>query len=106
LMVGLAGPETGLDPKDPHGTLSSQVQAVVDLYGPADLVHRGRDHVMLPGTQADRPDLYKQASPVTHVRKGNPPVLILHGTKDATVPVEQSQRMAEALKQAGVEHQL
>jgi len=106
LMVGLAGPETGLDPKDPHGTLSCQVQAVVDLYGPADLVHRGRDHVMLPGTWADRPDLYKQASPVSHARKGNPPVLILHGTKDATVPVEQSQRMAEALKNAGVEHEL
>ena len=42
----------------------------------------------------------------THVRKGKPPVLILHGTKDATVPVEQSQRMAEALTQAGVEHEL
>jgi dipeptidyl aminopeptidase/acylaminoacyl peptidase len=42
---------------------------------------------MLPGTQADKPDLSKQASPVTHARKGNPPVLILHGTRDATVPV-------------------
>ena len=61
---------------------------------------------MLPGTRADRPDLYEQASPVSHARKGNPPVLILHGTKDATVPVEQSQRMAEALKNAGVEHEL
>src|SRR5262245_34558265 len=106
LMVGLAKPEAGLDPKGPYGTFSCQVQAVVDLYGPADLVHRGRDYVMLPGTLADKRDLYKQASPVTHVRKGNPPVLILHGTKDATVPVEQSQRMAEALKQAGVEHEL
>jgi acetyl esterase/lipase len=106
LMVGLTGPEAGLDPKGPYGTLSCQVQAVVDLYGPADLVRRGRDQVMLPGTQADKPDLYKQASPVTHARKGNPPVLILHGTKDATVPVEQSQRMAEALKRAGVEYDL
>jgi dipeptidyl aminopeptidase/acylaminoacyl peptidase len=61
---------------------------------------------MLPGTQADKPDLYKQASPVTHARKGNPPVLILQGTRDATVPVVQSQRMAEALKKAGVEYEL
>jgi acetyl esterase/lipase len=106
LMVGLTGPEAGLDPQGLYGTFSTQVQAVVDLYGPTDLVHRGRDHVMLPGTQADKPDLYKQASPVTHVRKGNPPVLILHGTKDATVPVEQSQRLAEVLKKAGVEYEL
>src|SRR5205823_2479278 len=103
---GLTGPEAGLDPKAPYGAFSTRVQAVVDLYGPADLVQRGRDQVMLPGTQADRPDLYKQASPITHARKGKPPVLILHGTKDATVPVEQSQRMAEALTQAGVEHEL
>jgi acetyl esterase/lipase len=106
LMVGLTGPEAGLDPQGPYGTFSCQVQAVVDLYGPADLVQRGRDHVMLPGTQGDKPDLYKQASPVAHARKGNPPVLILHGTRDATVPVGQSQRMAEALKKAGVEYEL
>lgn len=106
LMVGLTGREAGLDPKEPYGAFSCQVQAVIDLYGPADLTHRGRDHVMLPGTLADKPELYKQASPVTYARKGNPPVLILHGTKDATVPVEQSQRMADALKKAGVEHEL
>lgn len=106
LMVGLTGPVAGLDPKEPYGRFSCQVQAVVDLYGPADLVQRGRDQVMLPSTQAENPGLYRQASPVTYARKGNPPVLILHGTKDATVPVEQSQRMADALKQAGVECEL
>jgi len=106
LMVGLTDPEAGLDPKEPHGKLSCRVQAVVDLYGPADLVHRGKDLAMLPGTLADKPDLYKRASPVTHVRKGNPPVLILHGSKDSIVPVEQSKLMADALKKAGVEHEL
>ncbi|MBL8793232.1 MAG: alpha/beta hydrolase [Planctomycetia bacterium] len=106
LMVGLPTPEAGLEPKEPYGQFSSKVQAVVDLYGPADLVQRGKDHVMLPGTFAGQPELYKQASPITYARKGNPPVLIVHGTKDATVPVEQSKLMADALKAAGVEHEL
>ncbi len=106
LMVGLTDPDSGLDPKEPYGKFSCRVQAVVDLYGPGDLVSRGKDHVMFAGTLADKPDLYRQASPVTHARKGNPPVLILHGTGDKTVPVEQSKLMAEALKKAGVEHEL
>lgn len=105
LMVGLTGPEVGLDPKGLYDSFSCQVQAVVDLYGPTDLDHRGRDHVMLPGSQADKPDLYKQASPVTYIRKGIPPVLILHGTRDTTVPLEQSQRLAAALHKAGAAHE-
>lgn len=106
LMVGLAGPEAGLDPKEPYNQFSCQVQAVVDLYGPGDLVIRGKDHVMFAGTLADKPELYRQASPVTHASKGDPPVLILHGTKDTSVPVEQSRLIVEALKKAGVEHEL
>jgi acetyl esterase/lipase len=106
LMVGLTDPDSGLDPKEPYGKFSCRVQAVVDLYGPGDLVSRGKDHVMFPGTLADKPEMYRQASPVTHASKGDPPVLILHGTGDKTVPVEQSKLMAEALKKAGVEHEL
>lgn len=106
LMVGLTDHEAGLDPKEPYGQFSCRVQAVVDLYGPGDLVSRGKDHVMFPATLADKPELYRQASPLTHASKGDPPVLILHGTGDKTVPVEQSKAMAEALKKAGVEHQL
>ena len=43
----------------------------------------------------------RQASPITYVRKGLPPHLFIHGTKDPTVPFEQSPRMCDALKKAG-----
>ncbi|MBM3204012.1 alpha/beta hydrolase, partial [Candidatus Woesearchaeota archaeon] len=52
------------------------------------------------------PELYRRASPISHVDRNDPPFLILHGSADATVPVEQSEILAEALKKAGVEHQL
>lgn len=43
----------------------------------------------------------EQASPITHARDYQPPVLLLHGSEDESVPVEQSERMARALKAAG-----
>lgn len=44
--------------------------------------------------------------PVLHVTRDFPPTLLLHGTDDIDVPFEQSKRMAEALDQRQVEHQL
>jgi dipeptidyl aminopeptidase/acylaminoacyl peptidase len=46
------------------------------------------------------------ASPVSHVYKDAPPLLILHGTADQTVSVEQSERLAKALSKVDARHQL
>lgn len=40
-------------------------------------------------------------SPIRHVDSWRPPVLLIHGTRDYTVPVEQSQEMERALRRAG-----
>ncbi len=45
----------------------------------------------------------RMASPLTYVDAGDPPFLILHGEADDMVPIEQSERLAEALRRAGVE---
>jgi acetyl esterase/lipase/GMP synthase-like glutamine amidotransferase len=108
-MVALTGPESKLDPPGPYGQYSCRVQAAVDLYGPADLMtwlpqRTGFD--MLPGTRAEKPELYRQASPATHADAQDPPLLILHGTADKTVDVDQSQGLAAALERAGTRHEL
>lgn len=102
-MVGVTGPEDGLDPKEPYGEFSCRVQAVIDLYGPAEV---RRDHAMFGQTRAEAPDRYRQAEPLSHLDKNDPPVLIMHGTADKTVDVEQSRILAAAMKKAGVEHTL
>jgi len=102
-MLALTGPDAKLDPKGPYGEYSTRVRCAVDLYGPAELV---RDHSMFPGTYAEKPELYRQASPVTHATRDDPPMLLLHGTADTTVPVAQSQQLAAALKKAGIQHEL
>jgi acetyl esterase/lipase len=102
-MLAVTGPEAGLDPPRPYAEYSCRVQAAVDLYGPADLMtwpERGGVS-MLPATRAEKPELYRVASPITYAGRGNAPLLILHGTADKTVPLEQSKVLDEALQRAG-----
>jgi acetyl esterase/lipase len=97
-MLALTAPEDGLDPKEPWGDVSCRVQAAIPLYGVHDF--------SLKAKGGEDPDLLKKGSPVTWATKDDPPFLIFHGTKDALVPLVQSERLAEALKGAGIEHEL
>jgi acetyl esterase/lipase len=87
-----------------------RVQAVVSYAGPQDLRVNGpytqeqADIVtnflgVFPG---DAPAIATLASPIAHVRPGDPPFLLVHGTNDGLVPVSHARRMAAALRQAGV----
>jgi acetyl esterase/lipase len=104
----------GISP-DPADDLS-HVQAVVDFYGPTDLER-------LPLTRSQRlahdpvflflgrdpPDFSvraRDASPIHRVRSDSAPMLLFHGTRDAWVPIEQSEELARALRDAGVTHRL
>jgi acetyl esterase/lipase len=52
------------------------------------------------------PEKLEPYSPIRHVTNAYPPTLLLHGDKDTDVPFEESARMAAALKEVGVPHQL
>ena len=47
---------------------------------------------------------YIEASPVSHVKRGAPPFLIIHGEMDDIVPVAQSESLANKLAESGVRH--
>lgn len=104
-MVGVTGPESGLDPAGPYGGQSCKVSCVVDMYGPVDL-ENWKDISALRTSRAQSPALYKQFSVITHLDKQDPPFLILHGTADTTVDVSQSKSLAAALQKHGIEHHL
>jgi acetyl esterase/lipase len=109
LMLGYSSDAAELEGKGGNGDTSSRVQAVVDLYGPTDLTAdeaKGRGEVsrFLGGKTFDEAgDLYRLASPVSHVSKDDPPTLIIHGSIDSTVPIHQAELLVEKLKAAGVE---
>jgi acetyl esterase/lipase len=46
----------------------------------------------------------RHASPITHVKPGMKPLLVIHSDDDKSVPVQQATDMVEKLKAAGVQH--
>lgn len=104
-MLAVTQAKDGLDPEGPYGSQSCAIQCVVDLYGPADL-ENWKDISALRVSRRQAPELYRQFSVLTYLDKADAPFLILHGTADTTVALEQSQRLDAALEKAGVEHHL
>lgn len=45
----------------------------------------------------DKAELYHEMSPVSYLTKDSPPLLMIQGDKDTTIPVKQAHRMQEAL---------
>ncbi|MGQ0732770.1 MAG: prolyl oligopeptidase family serine peptidase [Acidobacteriota bacterium] len=56
------------------------------------------------GTPEQNPDVYKQASPLSHVGRLERPLLVLHGTADVNVPHLHSVRLVDALMKHGKSH--
>nr|WSX53480.1 alpha/beta hydrolase [Streptomyces sp. NBC_00974] len=121
-LAGLVGAHTPdaavLEGAHGVGVGETGVRAVVDWYGVSDLVSLA-DHPMpampggsgfpdpyaalLGGSESERPELARIASPVTYATPGSnpPPFLLVHGTRDGLVPYSQSEQLAQALTLAG-----
>lgn len=87
------------------GPAEVRVQAVVDGAGPSDLrKYKGGKLVpqFLGGTQAQVPQQFIDASPVTHVSKDDPPFFFYHGTWDTLVPDDHTADFKAALDAVGV----
>lgn len=114
LQALLAGiypePDRFREPGDPD--VSFEVHAIVDIAGPVDYARfaDGEDFTLVPreeflaamgGTPAKVPETYALVSPLTYVRPGLPPIMIVHGALDTTVPISQSIELADRLEAAG-----
>jgi acetyl esterase/lipase len=115
-LAGTSGGVTALAGPDPQNAdQSDTLQAVVDWYGPISFLRTDEDFraAGFAGTSAEGgqsflsqymgaplrqiPDKVRAADPITYVTPDDPPMLVEHGTADATVPVGQSRRFAAAL---------
>lgn len=89
----------------------SRICAVVAFYAPSDLPELWKES---PAARRSVAGLFGHvpgpdeagASPRGRVTGATAPMLLIHGDEDEVVPPDQSRRMAERLKQAGVMHKL
>lgn len=115
-IASLEGLELG------NAQFSSRVRAVVDLYGPTDLLKIEEQKlpcIPLDGNSAYLPpsllmgcaiqecaEKTRTANPITYVTKDDPPFLIMHGMLDCLVPYKQSVILDRALRDKGVSSKL
>lgn len=103
----------------PNGAYSSSVDAVVDWFGPTnmlvmdscggtDFIHndaKSPASLYIGGPIQENKEMTLLASPTTYIDAGDPPFLIFHGDKDRVVPHCQSEILYEALQKAKVPSQ-
>jgi acetyl esterase/lipase len=121
-LLGTSGGKKAFPPIGGNDDQSDRVQAVEDMFGPADFYtvvaqadadktksifkwNNGDPYSKLIGGAKVGEDKEKcdAVSPTHYVSKDNPPFLILHGDKDALVPFAQSEELTDLLKKAGVD---
>ncbi|HSG73431.1 MAG TPA: alpha/beta hydrolase [Planctomycetaceae bacterium] len=117
-LAALVGVTNGLEPLEgtvgEHLDQSSDIAAIIDMYGPANfltILGQSTPHglgVRIPALQLllrkqpeDDPALARLASPVFHIDKDDPPLLLIHGVQDPQVPISQSLELHGAYRQKG-----
>ncbi|WP_395732258.1 alpha/beta fold hydrolase [Prosthecobacter sp.] len=115
-LVGVSNGSQELEGKvGEHLDQSSDVQTIVSYYGASNLetilsqsTPKGRDFripalkLLLGDTPDKKPALAKLASPVAHLDKSDPPLLLIHGDADPQMPPQQSQELAKAYESLGL----
>jgi acetyl esterase/lipase len=112
-LLGVTAGVKALEGNGGNSEFSSRVNVVVAFNGVFDLEAGGKSagaqspiRKFLGGTFAEKPEVYRSASPVTYVGRDSPPHLFLHGTADKTVSIQQSRSMQKRLQAAGVQAEL
>lgn len=106
LLAGLTAGVAEFEGNGGNADASSQIQRVVAMATPADLLRLSANNRLTVGTflhatpEEDR-EKWRWASPVNHVSRGGPPVLLLHGAADDSVPTSQSTDFAQRYRKAG-----
>lgn len=118
LMIATCGGPGDPEAQDPVDRESSAVQAVGCFYPPTDFLNYGgpgKDGIGAGpmwhyraafGPAIAEPEARegfgRKISPIYHITAAMPPVLIIHGDADATVPLQQSETFVQRATEIGV----
>jgi acetyl esterase/lipase len=109
MMLGVTGPDDGLEGEASGDSPNTKIHAVVNYFGPTDLGASDIPDATRPlirdflGAAPDAsPETAAKASPLTYVTKDDAPILTFQGTKDPLVPYTQATKLTEAQTTKGV----
>ena len=113
VMLGVCPPSAGLEGDGPYQEYSSMVQAVVASATPTDFLSAMSDRQR--NQQRARPprknelrleseEVRAKVSPVTYASADAPPILLVHAISDRTVGVYHSDKLVNALREAGAKN--
>lgn len=101
-----------------HLDQSSRVEGVIAYYGASDFVRRSKNqpaktddpegavYRLIGGPVKENLEAARVASPATYVSADDPPLLMLHGDKDKTVFLDQSEWLEKKYNEAGLDVEL
>ncbi|MES2775293.1 MAG: alpha/beta hydrolase [Bacteroidota bacterium] len=111
LMGGLLANDHRFDSNCPT-TENIKVAAIIDKYGITDLwdwaygpILTSKSAVQFLGARAKDEQFAKSVSPIYYVNKNSPPIFIVHGDADPTVPYRHSVDLHKKLVELGVKTQ-
>ncbi|OBK26422.1 esterase [Mycobacterium asiaticum] len=106
-LAGLTDDDAQYQARLPEGADSS-VDAVVGIYGRYDWEDRSTperdrfvnflERVVVQRSIARHPEVFRDASPIARVHRNAPPFLVIHGSRDSVIPVEQARSFVERLR--------
>ncbi|UXA07492.1 alpha/beta hydrolase [Mycobacterium sp. SMC-2] len=106
-LAGLTPDDAQYHAKLPEGANTS-VDAVVGIYGRYDWEDRStpeRDRFVdflervVVRRRIDRhPEVFRDASPMARVHRNAPPFMVIHGSKDSVIPVEQARSFVDRMR--------
>jgi acetyl esterase/lipase len=123
-MLGTSGDRPELEGVElGNAEYSSRIRAVIDLYGPVDLLEIDEQKLSCYGSlSANSPfippsllmgypiqqcaEKTATSNPINYITPDDPPFLIMQGQQDCLVPWQQSPMRYDALRAAGLDAQL
>jgi acetyl esterase/lipase len=106
-LAGLTGNDPRMQTELPAGSDTS-VDAVVGIYGRYDWEDRSTaervrfvdflERVVVKRRIDRHPEVFRNASPIARVHPDAPPFLVIHGSNDRVIPVEQARSFVDRLR--------
>jgi acetyl esterase/lipase len=104
LLTGLSSESKELNNGGSFLDQDNSVRCIIDFYGIPD-VRQSSGKAFIDEPQLQYPEIWSLASPVEHLSRNAPPILIVHGTADPTINIKLSDDFIEILEEKKISYQ-